>query len=95
MRVRMSRARFGIFPNQWLWGAVLLSLLLQARVIYLPFLQQAFSTDRSERQRLARMRSGCKLGIVAAGVEQGYYAVEIQTEALWQLRVFLAAGRPL
>jgi Ca2+-transporting ATPase len=27
-----------------LWGAVLLSLSLQAAVIYIPFLQQAFST---------------------------------------------------
>jgi Ca2+-transporting ATPase len=34
----------GLFSNRWLWGAVLLSLLLQAAVIYLPFLQQAFST---------------------------------------------------
>jgi len=34
----------GMFSNGWLWGAVLLSLLLQAAVIYLPFLQQAFST---------------------------------------------------
>jgi Ca2+-transporting ATPase len=34
----------GLFSNQWLWGAVLLSLLLQAAVIYIPFLQQAFST---------------------------------------------------
>ena len=34
----------GVFPNTWLWGAVLLSLLLQAAVIYIPFLQQAFST---------------------------------------------------
>jgi Ca2+-transporting ATPase len=34
----------GLFSNKWLWGAVLLSLLLQAAVIYLPFLQQAFST---------------------------------------------------
>ena len=30
--------------NAWLWGAVLLSLLLQAAVIYVPVLQQAFST---------------------------------------------------
>jgi Ca2+-transporting ATPase len=37
-------ALVGIFSNKWLWGAVLLSLLLQAGVIYLPFLQQAFST---------------------------------------------------
>jgi P-type Ca2+ transporter type 2C len=35
----------GLFSNQWLWGAVLLSLLLQAAVIYIPFLQQAFSTE--------------------------------------------------
>jgi Ca2+-transporting ATPase len=34
----------GLFSNMWLWGAVLLSLLLQAVVIYIPFLQQAFST---------------------------------------------------
>jgi Ca2+-transporting ATPase len=34
----------GMFSNKWLWGAVLLSLMLQAAVIYIPFLQQAFST---------------------------------------------------
>jgi P-type Ca2+ transporter type 2C len=34
----------GLFSNKWLWGAVLLSLLLQVAVIYIPFLQQAFST---------------------------------------------------
>jgi P-type Ca2+ transporter type 2C len=34
----------GLFSNHWLWGAVLLSLLLQVAVIYIPFLQQAFST---------------------------------------------------
>jgi Ca2+-transporting ATPase len=34
----------GMFSNKWLWGAVLLALSLQAAVIYLPFLQQAFST---------------------------------------------------
>jgi Ca2+-transporting ATPase len=33
-----------MFSNKWLWGAVLLSLLLQVGVIYIPFLQQAFST---------------------------------------------------
>jgi len=30
--------------NAWLWGAVLLSVLLQLAVIYVPFLQRAFST---------------------------------------------------
>jgi Ca2+-transporting ATPase len=34
----------GLFSNKWLWGAVLLSVLLQVAVIYIPFLQQAFST---------------------------------------------------
>jgi len=34
----------GLFSNKWLWGAVLLSLALQAIVIYIPFLQHAFST---------------------------------------------------
>ena len=37
-------ALVGLFSNPWLWGAVLLSLLLQAAVVYVPFLQQAFST---------------------------------------------------
>jgi Ca2+-transporting ATPase len=34
----------GLFANRWLWAAVLVSLVLQAAVVYLPFLQQAFST---------------------------------------------------
>jgi len=40
-----TRSAFaGLFSNRWLWGALLLALLLQAVVIYVPFLQQAFST---------------------------------------------------
>jgi P-type Ca2+ transporter type 2C len=34
----------GLFHNPWLWGAVALSLLLHVAVIYVPFLQNAFST---------------------------------------------------
>ena len=34
----------GLFSNPWLWLAVFLSLLLQIAVVYLPFLQKAFST---------------------------------------------------
>ena len=34
----------GMFSNKWLWGAILLSLLMQVAVIYVPLLQQAFST---------------------------------------------------
>lgn len=32
------------FGNPWIWLAVILSLLLQAAVVYAPFLQKAFST---------------------------------------------------
>jgi P-type Ca2+ transporter type 2C len=34
----------GLFSNNWLWTAVALSLSLHVAVIYVPFLQQAFST---------------------------------------------------
>jgi P-type Ca2+ transporter type 2C len=34
----------GLFANHWLWGAIAVSLLLQAAVVYVPFLQSAFST---------------------------------------------------
>jgi Ca2+-transporting ATPase len=37
-------ASVGLFSNKWLWAAVLLSLVLQAAVIYVPILQKAFST---------------------------------------------------
>jgi Ca2+-transporting ATPase len=35
----------GLFSNLWLWGAVALSLSLSAAAIYLPLMQQAFSTS--------------------------------------------------
>jgi Ca2+-transporting ATPase len=34
----------GLFSNAWLWGSLFLSLLAQAAVVYVPFLQQSFST---------------------------------------------------
>jgi Ca2+-transporting ATPase len=34
----------GVFWNHWLWGAIGLSLLLHVAVVYVPFLQEAFST---------------------------------------------------
>jgi Ca2+-transporting ATPase len=34
----------GLFRNHWLWAAIGLSLLLHVAVIYVPFLQEAFST---------------------------------------------------
>ncbi|GIV96897.1 MAG: haloacid dehalogenase [Herpetosiphonaceae bacterium] len=33
-----------LFRNPWLWGAILLSLILHIAVIYVPFLQRAFDT---------------------------------------------------
>ena len=39
-----QNAFVGLFSNKWLWSAILLSLLLQIVVIYVPFLQHAFST---------------------------------------------------
>ncbi len=35
----------GLFSNKWLWIAVIVSLILQVAVVYVPFLQQAFSTS--------------------------------------------------
>ncbi len=35
----------GFFSNRWLWGAVMIALSLQVAVVYVPFLQQAFSTS--------------------------------------------------
>jgi Ca2+-transporting ATPase len=43
-RSDVRSAFHGLFSNRWLWGSVLLSLMLQAAVIYIPPLQQAFST---------------------------------------------------
>lgn len=33
-----------LFTNKWLWAAVLLSLIMQIAVVYVPFLQNALST---------------------------------------------------
>ena len=37
----------GLFENRWLWAAVAVSITLHGAVIYVPFLQQAFSTVAS------------------------------------------------
>jgi Ca2+-transporting ATPase len=34
----------GLVGNPWLWAAVGISLVLHVAVVYVPFLQQAFST---------------------------------------------------
>ena len=43
-RSEEASAFTGLFSNGWLWTGVGLSLALHVAVIYMPFLQQAFST---------------------------------------------------
>ena len=43
-------------------------------MIYVPFLQQAFSTAALSARRLAVLHGGRKLGAVAARAEQGHHA---------------------
>lgn len=43
-RSDIRSAFLDLFQNGWVWGAVLMSLLLHLLVIYLPFMQRAFST---------------------------------------------------
>lgn len=47
-----------LFSNRWLWAAVTLLLLLHGAVLYIPFLQEAFSTTGLEGRRLAVLRGG-------------------------------------
>jgi P-type Ca2+ transporter type 2C len=39
-----TSAFHGLFTNRWLWGAIALSVVLQAAVVHLPFLNDAFGT---------------------------------------------------
>jgi Ca2+-transporting ATPase len=34
----------GLFTNRWLWAAIALSLILHVAVVYIPLLQEVFST---------------------------------------------------
>ena len=43
-RSEEQSAFHGLFENHWLWGALGLSLGLHVAVVYVPFLQSAFST---------------------------------------------------
>ncbi|NLJ53711.1 MAG: cation-translocating P-type ATPase, partial [Intrasporangiaceae bacterium] len=44
-RSQLRSAFSGLFVNGWLWGAVVLGLVLQVAVVHLPFLQPAFGTS--------------------------------------------------
>jgi magnesium-transporting ATPase (P-type) len=43
-RSETASARHGVFSNRWLWGTVLVSILLQVAVVQLPLLNRAFGT---------------------------------------------------
>jgi P-type Ca2+ transporter type 2C len=43
----------GLFKNRWLWGAIGLAIMLQIAVVYVPVLQQAFSTVSRRLMRVA------------------------------------------
>ena len=60
----------GLFRNHWLWAAIGLSLLLHVAVIYVPFLQQAFSTMSLSAGDWLLLCGGGELGAVAARAEQ-------------------------
>ncbi len=47
-RSEYSSAFHGLFTNKWLWGALLLSVILQVAVVEVPFLQVAFRTASLE-----------------------------------------------
>ena len=43
-RSDVRSAFHGLFHNVWLWAAIGISILLQVAVVYVPFMQKAFST---------------------------------------------------
>jgi magnesium-transporting ATPase (P-type) len=43
-RSETTSAFHGLFANTWLWGAILLGVVLQVAVVEVPFLQVAFGT---------------------------------------------------
>ena len=63
----------GLFHNRWLWGAVALSLVLQVAVIYVPFLQNAFSTVSLSLSDWLLLCGGGQLGAVAARIGQTHH----------------------
>ena len=48
----------GLLQNRWLLCAVALSIVLQLVVVYVPFLQQAFSTEKLSGFDWARVYDG-------------------------------------
>ena len=53
----------GLFRNRWLWASLGLSLLLQVAVVYVPFLQNAFSTSPLALSDWLRCAAVASLGL--------------------------------
>jgi P-type Ca2+ transporter type 2C len=66
----------GLFANRWLWSAVVFSPLLHVAVVYVPFLQQAFSTALGAGDWLV-------CAVVASSVAWLRELSKILTRAVW------------
>ncbi len=56
-----------LFTNGWLWGAIVVSVVLQMLVVYVPFLQRAFGTVALSAAGLGVLSGGRQLRVVAEG----------------------------
>jgi Ca2+-transporting ATPase len=59
----------GLFRNGWLWGAIALATVLQIAVVYVPVLQQAFSTVNVSLGDWLRCAVVAQFSPLAAGTE--------------------------
>src|SRR5215212_11155062 len=74
-RTRPARSAFGgLFANRRLRATVGVLLLLHATVVYVPFLEQAFSTAALGLGDWLGLRGGGELGAVVARAEQAVCA---------------------
>jgi Ca2+-transporting ATPase len=67
-RSRTRSAISGLFTNRWLWGAVLVCVLLQIAAVYVPLLQRALGTVPP---------SGRDWGLIGAAALAPVFVVEI------------------
>lgn len=62
--VRYPALKVGIFKNQFLWGAVLLSTAASLAVVYVPALQKIFHTAALSGEELLFIAAACSLGFI-------------------------------
>ena len=75
----------GVFTNGWLWGAVLVCLLLQAAAVYVPLLQRVLNTVPL---------SAVDWGVIAACSLAPVAIVELVKVVQRQIRMVTAARQP-